>query len=74
MSCHAIAVADKVCRGAPGVMRQCLEAPYSIDASDRFVRGQRSTRYRTERRTAMVAAQHAKFFGAAFQLGKELPG
>jgi hypothetical protein len=33
----ALCVADKMRRGAPGVIRECLKAPKSIDASDCFV-------------------------------------
>jgi hypothetical protein len=46
------------------VTRQCLKAPHSIDTSDRFACVQRSICHRTERRTAMVPAQHAEFFRA----------
>jgi hypothetical protein len=68
------ATTDKMRRGAPGVIRECLKAPYRIYASDCVVCGQPSTRHRAERRNAMGFAQFAKCFRAMFQSGKALPG
>ena len=60
--------------GTPGVTRKRFEAPDSVDASNRLVCADRSTRDRAECRFAMGRLQLAKCFRAAFKLDQCLPG
>src|SRR5262245_56173126 len=57
------AATDKICRGAPGMPRQRLQASHSVSTSDRVARSQRSIRNSTECRAAVSTLQ----FGPRFR-------
>jgi len=56
------AATDKICRGAPGMPRQRLQASHSVSTSDRVARSQRSIRNSTECRAAVSTLQFGQRF------------